>query len=353
MKRIAVLTSGGDAPGMNAAVRAVVRAAIYYNMSVIGFKRGYNGPLLLSQDQSDDFTLLTSRSVSGIVHRGGTFLRTARCMKFLEEEYQIKAIENMHALGIDGLIGIGGDGTYHGLAALKEKGFPVIGIPGTIDKDMTYTDYTIGFDTAVNTACDSIDKIRDTSGSHERASLVTVMGRNCGEIAVNTALACGAEIVLIPEKKWSIEEVAERVRWGAINGKNSVIIVFAEGAFSSLTSDIEGICSKYENLKGITREDLSSSSIARIIAELSGHETKATVLGYVQRGGNPSAKDRIMAGKMGAYAVSLLQQDISGVAVGEKTGKLINVPVEEAMVREIGDYSLLTMLIEEMGAIDK
>ena len=345
---IGVLTSGGDAPGMNAALRAVTRAAISNDIQVKAIYRGYKGLI------DGEVKPFTTQDVSGIISRGGTILKSARCAEFPTKEGRQQAYETLKREGIDALIVIGGDGTFTGARIFaQEYNVPVIGIPGTIDKDMSYTDYTIGFDSAVNTACESIDKIRDTSGSHERASLVTVMGRNCGEIALNTALACGAEIVLVPEIKWDIEEIAERVRWGALHGKNSVIIVLAEGALSSLTSDVESICNKHDSLKGITRADLSSSSIARIISELSGHETKATVLGYVQRGGNPSARDRIMAGKLGAYAVSLFEQDTSGVAVGIKGEKLIHVPVEEAMVRDIADYSLLSKLIEEMGAIDK
>ena len=230
MKRIGVLTSGGDSPGMNAAIRAVVRSAISKNISVVGFKRGYNGLLMQNTDDQENFMILTSREVSGTVHRGGTFLMTARCMEFHEPENQKKAIENMKSLGIEGLICIGGDGTYRGAAALKKLGFPVVGVPATIDNDLAYTDYTIGFDTAIDTAIDSIDRIRDTCGSHERASLVTVMGRDAGMIAFHTALACGAEIVMVPEIPWSLEEVADRVKWAAINGKNTMIMIFAEGA---------------------------------------------------------------------------------------------------------------------------
>lgn len=331
MKRIGVLTSGGDAPGMNAAIRAVVRTGAVRDISTIGFKRGFNGLLMLEQASQENFTILTSRDVSGIVQRGGTFLMTARCREFLELENQKKAIENMKSLGIEGLVAIGGDGTYHGAAALKALGFPVVCIPGTIDNDMTYTDYTLGFDTALDTAIENIDRIRDTCGSHERASMITVMGRNCGEIAANTALACGAEIVMVPEIPWTLEETADKVKWAALNGKKSVIMIFAEGALYSLTSDVDQICAGDERLAGITAQHLSSSGIARIIEVLSGHETRATVLGYTQRGGNPSAKDRIVAGKMGRYAVELLDEGVTGVAIGTKGEDLIYVPIEDAM----------------------
>lgn len=333
MKRIGVLTSGGDAPGMNAAIRAVVRTGIIYGISTVGFKRGYNGLLMLSPEGQNDYSILTSREVSGIVHRGGTFLRTARCMEFLEKEYQKRAIDNMNSLGIEGLVCIGGDGTFRGALSLKELGFPVIGVPGTIDNDLEYTDYTIGFDTALNTAIENIDRIRDTSGSHERASLVTVMGRNCGDIALHTALACGAEIVMIPETPWSLEETADRVKWSALNGKSSVIMIFAEGACKSLTSDVEEICAGNEKLDDISPKRLSSSDIARILEVLSGHEVRATVLGYTQRGGNPSARDRILAERLGSYAVDLLEQGISGDAVGIKGEELVHFPIEEALTR--------------------
>ena len=211
MKRIGVLTSGGDAPGMNAAVRAVVRTALHHDMSVGGFKRGYNGVLMRSPSQIDDFEILTARSVSDKIHRGGTFLRTARCLEFVQPEIQKLAVSNLHGLGIEGLVCIGGDGTYRGAEALNRLGLPTVGVPGTIDNDLAYTDFTIGFDTALNTACECLNKIRETSDSHERASLITVMGRNCGDIALHTALTCGAEICMIPEIPWDIEEVADRV----------------------------------------------------------------------------------------------------------------------------------------------
>lgn len=343
MKRIGVLTSGGDAPGMNAAVRAVVRAGSEKDISTIGFRRGYNGLLMRSQDLHEDFTVLTVRDVSGIIHRGGTFLMTARCLDFHKKECQEKAVENLLSLGIEGLVCIGGNGTFHGAAALKDLGFPVIGVPATIDNDMEYTDYSIGFDTALDTAIENIDRIRDTCGSHERASLITVMGRDCGKIAINTALSCGAEIVMIPEIPWSLEEVAGRVKWAALNGKNSTIMIFAEGAINSLTSDVGAICAQIDSLHGITKENLSSSGIAKIIETLSGHEVRATVLGYTQRGGNPSARDRVLASILGAHAVTLLDKGISGVAAGVRGEKLIEVPIEEAMANRTDNETTVQM----------
>ena len=331
MQRIAVMTSGGDAPGMNAAIRAVVRAAIHYDMSVVGFKRGYNGMLMRSRDTHDDFDIMTRKSVSDKIHRGGTFLMTARCLDFHKPECQKQVIQNMHLLGVEGVIGIGGDGTFAGLKALADQGFPTIGIPGTIDNDLEYTDFTIGFDTALNTACECINRVRETSDSHERASLITVMGRNCGDIAVHTALACGAEYVMVPEAPWSIEEIAERIKWGVLNGKRSTILVMAEGAFASLTSDVNAICAQHEELKDIATDTMTGFKLASIIEALSGQETRATVLGYIQRGGSPSAQDRILGSRFGARAVELLKEDTYGRAIGIRENRIIDVPFSEAV----------------------
>ena len=351
MKRIGVLTSGGDAPGMNACIRAVVRECIQKEMSVIGFKRGYNGLLMKSHDDRDDFEILTSHSVSDKIHRGGTFLRTARCLEFINPENQKRAIRNMKLLGVEGLVCIGGDGTYKGAKALHELGFPVIVLPGTIDNDLQYTELTIGFDTALNFACECINRIRETSDSHERASMITVMGRNCGDIAVHTALACGAEIVMIPEVYWSIQEVAEQVKWGAIKGKRSMIIVFAEGAFSSQTDDVQQIIAEHPELKDISEEHMTSSQIARIIEVLSGQETRATVLGYTQRGGSPTANDRILATRLGAHAADMLHEDRGGYAIGTKGAEIIEVPILEAQGGSQSTDQKLLRLVTKMGVI--
>ena len=330
MKRIGVLTSGGDAPGMNAATRAVVRAALSQEMSVVGFKRGYNGVLMRSADQVDDYQMMTARSVSDKIHRGGTFLMTARCLDFHKPEVQDRAIKNLKTLGIEGLVCIGGDGTFRGAAALNAKGMPTIGVPGTIDNDFEYTDFTIGFDTALNTACECVNRIRETSDSHERASMVTVMGRNCGDIAVHTALACGAEIVMIPERPWSLEEIADHVKWGVMRGKRSMIMIMAEGAVDSLTSDVNAICTEHDLLEDIRPNKLSASQIAEIIEVLSGQETRATVLGYTQRGGTPTAFDRLLASRLGARSVNLLKNDVFGRAVGIHENSIVDVPFAEA-----------------------
>lgn len=353
MKRIGVLTSGGDAPGMNAAIRAVVRTALNLDMSVVGFKRGYNGLLMRSPDQREDFEILTASSVSNRIHRGGTFLRTARCLDFINVENQKAAIRNLKTIGVEGLVCIGGDGTYKGAEALSKLGFPTVGVPGTIDNDLAYTDYTIGFDTALNTACDCINRIRETSDSHERASLITVMGRNCGDIALHTALSCGAELYMVPEIPWSIEEVAERVKWGVLRGKRSMILVFAEGAMSSLTTNLPELFSQYEALKDIDPSEVDSHQIARIIEVLSGHETRSTVLGYLQRGGSPSASDRTLGTRLGARAVELLHQDVSGVAVGIRGMELIEVPFADVQRGEHAADTGIAELVDVMAVMTR
>ncbi len=353
MKRIGVLTSGGDAPGMNAAIRSVVRTALHREMSVVGFKRGYNGVLMRSKDQNDDFEIMTSRSVSDKIHRGGTFLMTARCLDFLDENCQRQAVANLRGLGIEGLVCIGGDGTFRGAEALDGLGFPTVGIPGTIDNDLSYTDFTIGFDTALNTACECLNRIRETSDSHERASLITVMGRNCGDIALQTALACGAEIVMVPEIPWRIEEVAERVKWGVLRGKRSMILIFAEGAMRSLQSDVSALCAGSEALKDISPAHITSSQLALIIETLSGHETRSTVLGYLQRGGSPSAQDRLLASRLGAHAVDLLHEDRHGLAVGVRGTNLIEVPYSDVHKGEHAVDKGIAQLVDIMAVMTR
>ncbi len=331
MKRIGVLTSGGDAPGMNAAIRSVVRTAASLDMTVVGFMRGYNGLLMQNKHHDDDFRILTSRDVSGKIHRGGTFLMTARCKEFHQEETRELAIANMRSLGLEGLVVIGGDGSFAGANALNEMGFPTVGIPGTIDNDLAYTDFTLGFDTAVNTACEMVNRIRETSESHERASLITVMGRDCGEIALHTAVDCGAEFALVPEVDWTVEEIADRIKWGVLNGKRSTILIVAEGAFKSLKSDMHKICSEHPELHDLRDDHVTASVLASVIQTLSGHDVRATVLGYTQRGGNPSAQDRRLGSMFGAYAAQLLNSDKSGRVVGVRGNKIIDVPYAEAI----------------------
>ena len=343
MKRIGVLTSGGDAPGMNAAIRAVVRTALMNGMSVVGFKRGYNGMLMRSLSTADDYIEMNARSVSGIIHKGGTGLMTARCLDFLKPEIQKQAVRNARALDIEGMVCIGGNGTFKGAEALNAHGLPTIGVPATIDNDLAYTDFTIGFDTALNTAVEAVNRIRDTGDAHERASIVTVMGRDCGDLALYTALACGAEAAIIPEVKWSVEKLGDMVHRGVVSGKRSMILVFAEGASRSMVESLDELEAKYPKLH-IFGDRILSDQLAEIVEEVSGHETRATVLGYTQRGGSPTANDRILATRTGAYAVKLLANDIGGRAVGVRGSDLIDVPLEDCMKGSTFDPELYELV---------
>lgn len=300
MRRIAVLTSGGDAPGMNAAIRAVVRYAIHEKIEVYGIKRGFKG--LMEGDIED----MGTSSVGDIMHRGGTILRSARSMEFLEEEGQKKAINVLNIFKIDGLVVIGGDGSFKGAQALSKRGFPSIGVPGTIDNDLGYTDFTIGFDTAVNTALDAISKLRDTTSSHERVSLIEVMGRNCGDLALYSGLSGGAEAILIPEKEYDLDEICKQLIVSNNRGKTQSILVVAEGVGSA-------------------------TDIGKLIHEKTGLEARTTILGHIQRGGNPTAIDRMLASRMGVRAVQLLIQGESARVVGIKNNKIIDMDIDEAL----------------------
>ncbi|MBP2026839.1 6-phosphofructokinase 1 [Acetoanaerobium pronyense] len=300
MKRIAVLTSGGDAPGMNAAVRAVVRYGIYHGIQVYGVKRGFKGLM------EGDLHEMTISSVGDIIHRGGTILRSARCPEFIEEEGQLKAINVLEVFKIDGLVIIGGDGSFMGAKALSDKGFPAIGVPGTIDNDLAYTDFTIGFDTALNTALDAISKLRDTTSSHERVTLIEVMGRNCGDIALYSGLAGGAEAILIPEVKYDIDEICKKLISSNNRGKTQSIILVAEGVGTA-------------------------AEIGDIIHEKTGLETRSTTLGHIQRGGSPTAKDRLLASQMGAMAVKILMEGKSSRVVGIRKNEIFDMEIHEAL----------------------
>ncbi len=300
MNTIGVLTSGGDAPGMNAAVRAVVRTAIAMGMKVKGIRRGYNG--LIEGDIVD----LDIRSVSDIIHRGGTVLYTARSPRFKTEEGIKEAIDNCKKHGIEGIVAIGGDGSYRGARDLSLRGIPCVGIPGTIDNDISSTDYTIGFDTAMNTAMEMVDKLRDTSQSHDRCSVVEVMGRRAGHLALQTGIAVGATAVLVPEVEFEIENVIEKIKATQKTGKKHFIIVVAEG--------VGGV-----------------DEIAKKIEEETGVESRATVLGHVQRGGNPTIRDRVMATEMGYAAVKLLNEGIGNRVIGWKNGEIVNYDIYEGL----------------------
>ena len=310
IQTIGVLTSGGDAPGMNAAIRAVVRQAISKGKKVKGIRRGYTG--LIAEDIVD----MEAKDVSDIIQRGGTILQTARCPEFRTEEGQKLGAEMCRKHGIEGIIVIGGDGSFRGAQKLATQGINTIGIPGTIDLDISCTDYTIGFDTAVNTAMEAIDKIRDTASSHERCSIIEVMGRDAGYIALWCGLANGAEQVLIPEKyDFDEQKIVNNIIANRKRGKRHYIIINAEGIGHS-------------------------TSLARRIEAATGMETRATILGHMQRGGSPTCKDRVYASTMGAYAVDLLCEGKSNRVVAYKDGKFVDYDVDEALAMEkhISDY---------------
>lgn len=300
MKRIAVLTSGGDSPAMNAAIRAVVRTGIEKGIKVYGVHRGYNGLI------SGEIFEMDRHSVSDIIQRGGTILRTARSEEFKTPEGRQKALNVIKVLKIDGIVIIGGDGSFHGADLLSDLGVPTIGIPGTIDNDLAYTDYTVGFDTALNTALDAINKIRDTSSSHERVSVIEVMGRNCGDLAIYSGIAGGAEYVVVPEKPYNIEDICENIFKGKRSGKLHNIIILAEGVGGA-------------------------QKLAKKIEEVTSIETRATVLGYIQRGGSPSAFDRILASRMGNKAVEVLLEGKSARLIGIKNNEIIDMDIKEAL----------------------
>lgn len=319
VKTIGVLTSGGDAPGMNAAIRAVVRTAIHRGLEVKGVMRGYAG--LLQEEIVD----MTSISVSEIIHRGGTILYTARCQEFLTGEGQKKGAEICRKHGIDSLVVIGGDGSFRGAGKLSALGINTIGLPGTIDLDIACTEYTIGFDTAVNTAMEAIDKVRDTSTSHERCSIIEVMGRNAGYIALWCGFANGAEDILLPERYDGDEQaLINRIIENRKRGKKHHIIINAEGIGHS-------------------------SSMARRIEAATGIETRATILGHMQRGGAPTCKDRVYASIMGAKAVELLCQGKSNRIVAYKCGDYVDFDIQEALAmhKDIPEdqYQISKMLI--------
>ena len=301
MKRIAVLTSGGDAPGMNAAIRAAVRCGIEEGLEVYGVQRGYEGLM------EGDLHQMDRRSVGDILQRGGTLLKSARSSRFRTEEGQLRALDVMETFGIDGLIAIGGDGTLHGARDLSRRGFKVMGLPGTIDNDLGYTDFTIGFDTAVATVLEAITKIRDTSSSHERISVIEVMGRHCGDIALYAGLAGGAETILVPEIPFDINELCRGILEGVNAGKLHNIIIKAEGV------------------------EIPTQELTEIIERKTGRETRPVVLSYLQRGGSPTMRDRILATECAAKAVKLLVEESESKAIGTLEGQIVGVDLEDAL----------------------
>ena len=301
MKRIGVLTSGGDAPGMNAAVRAAVRTGLSMDMEVYGIERGYEGLL------DGEIEKMEWHSVGDILQRGGTILRTARSERFRTPEGQKHAVDILRTFGIEGLVIIGGDGSFHGGLDLDRLGITVMGVPGTIDNDLAYTDYTIGFDTAVNTVLGMISNLRDTASAHERTTIVEVMGRNCGDIALYAGLAGGADVILVPEVEPDINMVCRRVLRGQQSGKLHSIIVKAEGV------------------------NISSRELASVVEEMTGREARFVVPGYIQRGGTPSGRDRMLASMMSTKAVKLLFDDEPSKAVGISGSEIIAYDLAEAL----------------------
>ncbi|HSJ37533.1 MAG TPA: 6-phosphofructokinase [Planococcus sp. (in: firmicutes)] len=318
MKRIGVLTSGGDSPGMNAAVRAVVRKAIFHEMEVFGIYYGYQGLL------AGNIEKLEAGDVGDIIQRGGTKLYSARCEEFRTEEGQYRAIEQMKKHGIEGLVVIGGDGSYRGAIALTEKGLPCIGVPGTIDNDIPGTDYTIGFDTALNTIIEAIDKIRDTATSHERTFIIEVMGRDAGDLALWAGLAGGAETILIPEVDFDLDDMIDRLQKGKMRGKKHSIIIVAEGV-------------------------MSGNKLSEMIHGKVDLETRVSVLGHIQRGGSPTGRDRVLGSLFGARAVEVLLDGSGGHAIGMKNHQVVDYDMTKAFLEEHDTDMSLYKLSKELS----
>jgi 6-phosphofructokinase 1 len=318
MKKIGVLTSGGDSPGMNAAVRAVVRKAIFHQCEVMGVYHGYEGVL------SGKISPLSIGSVGDIIHRGGTILYTARSEEFKTKEGQQKGFQNLKQAGIEGLVVIGGDGSYRGAKALSDLGIPCIGVPGTIDNDIAGTDYTIGFDTALNTVIDALDKIRDTATSHDRTFIIEVMGRHAGDIALWSGLAGGAETILVPEENYDMKEITARLQRGHERGKKHSLIVVAEGVSSG-------------------------EEFARKLKAATNMDTRVSVLGHIQRGGSPTAFDRVLASRLGARAVELLLEGKAGRAVGLFKQEVVDIELKDAFENKHQIDQGLLQLVKELS----
>lgn len=332
MRKIGVLTSGGDAPGMNAAVMSVARSASLYGMPLIGIKRGYNGLLRKSTNIRDDLQELNLDTVLDIADAPGTYLRTARCSEFIDPAYREIAVKTLEAMEIDGLVVIGGDGSFQGAMRLCELGVPCIGIPGTIDNDLAYTEMTLGFDTAVNVCVDAVRSIRATSRSHDRPAVVEVMGRHCGDIALMTAVSTGSEIVVVPEVPWTVESVAAQLNKELARGNTRATIVMAEGCWDSMAPfDMYN----FLNSRGkvcYEGEPMSANRFASVMKRMCGMvEARATVIGYTQRGAEPTARDSAFAFEAGNLAVRLLKDGVSNQVIGMQQGKVMHMPIKDAL----------------------
>ena len=349
MRRIGVLTSGGDAPGMNAAVMAVAKAARFYDMSLIGIKRGYNGTLCRSSNIADDMVELDLDTILDIADLPGTYLRTARCLDFLKPEMRMHAANNIREMGIEGIVVIGGDGSYHGAQELCALGIPCVGIPGTIDNDLAYTENTLGFDTAVNSCMDDVRAIRATSRSHDRPGVVEVMGRHCGDIALRTCASTGAEICIVPEVHWSIQEVADRLSRLIDNGNPRATVVVAEGAWDSMHPfDWQHFLTERGVKHVYPDTPISSEYLALILKHKCRAEARATVLGYTQRGRHPSAYDSWFAFEAGTLAVNLLRNGIGNQVIGIKDGRVFYMPIDMALQQKREFDLALYNLVNEL-----
>lgn len=332
IRKIGILTSGGDSPGMNAAVVSVARCAAMNGIQLMGIKRGYNGLLGLSKNPEDDICALDLETVLDIADQRGTFLRTARCVEFKQPEVRRQAAENLRQLGIDALVVIGGDGSFTGAMYLCELGIPCVGIPGTIDNDLGYTEATLGYDTAVNVCVEAVRSIRATSRSHDRPHVVQVMGRNCGDIAMKTAMATGAEMLIVPEVEWDVDEVAARLNCLIEQGNTRATLVISEHCWDNMKPfDWR----KFLNDNGKTvypGEPISTEYLASILKrKCGGAEVRSTVIGYTQRGAQPTAQDSAFAFEAGHQAVQLLNRGIANQAIGIRHGRVFNMPIIDAL----------------------
>ena len=332
IRKIGILTSGGDSPGMNAAVVSVARCAAMNGIQLMGIKRGYNGLLGLSKNPEDDICALDLETVLDIADQRGTFLRTARCVEFKQPEVRRQAAENLRQLGIDALVVIGGDGSFTGAMYLCELGIPCVGIPGTIDNDLGYTEATLGYDTAVNVCVEAVRSIRATSRSHDRPHVVQVMGRNCGDIAMKTAMATGAEMLIVPEVEWDVDEVAARLNCLIEQGNTRATLVISEHCWDNMKPfDWR----KFLNDNGKTvypGEPISAEYLASILKrKCGGAEVRSTVIGYTQRGAQPTAQDSAFAFEAGHQAVQLLSRGIANQAIGIRHGRVFNMPIIDAL----------------------
>jgi 6-phosphofructokinase 1 len=347
MSKIAVLTSGGDSPGMNAAVMAVARSAALLGMPLVGIKRGYNGLLGVSKNPDDDFVELTLDTVLDIADLPGTYLRTARCEEFKRLDVQKHAADILRSRDISGLVVIGGDGSFMGANALCQQGVPCIGIPGTIDNDLFYSETSLGFDTSVNACMDAVRSIRATSRSHDRPAVVEVMGRHCGSIAMATASATGAEIVIVPEvKNWHVGDIAARLNLLIERGNTRATIIVAEGAWKEMSPfDVYDFLAPF-GLQVFKGEPMTANRFASVLKyKCNMAEVRATIIGYVQRGYEPSANDAMYAFEWGSLAVELLSQGISNQVVGLKNGRTFYMPIEEALqVKRPFNHKLYNMI---------